>query len=155
MRLTALAAMVALASVGVGVGCARTETFNITVRNDTPAPLTLALTKDGPPFERVWAAPEELAVESPQAEERHSYLLLPAGREADVPSVTGRFDGGTRGYLRVYRGDLGISDMSAIGRNSPNRLDLPLKPGANRFVIGEINGRLVEGGAKPAAAPAP
>ena len=155
MRLKALAAIVALASVVVVGGCARTETFNITVRNDTPSPVTLALTKDGPPFERVWAAPEELAVESPQADEQHSYLLLPAGREADVPAVTGRFDGGTRGYLRVYRGDLGISDMSAISRNSPNRLDLPLQPGANRFVIGDVNGRLVEGGAKAAASTAP
>ncbi len=135
------------------VGCARTETFNITVRNDTKTPLTLALTKDGPPFERVWASPEDLAVESPKADEQHGYVVLPAGREADVPAVEGRFDGGTRGYLRVYRGDLGISDMNAISGASPNRIDLLLKPGVNRFVIAESAGRLVE--ARETAATAP
>jgi hypothetical protein len=136
-------------------GCSRTETFNISVRNDTPDPVTLTLAKNGPPFERVWASPEDLAVESPEADEEHSYLLLPPGREADVPAVTGRFSGGTRGFLRVYRGDLDISDMNAIGPVSPNRLDLPLKPGANRFVVTQSGGRLVAGKDRPAAAAAP
>lgn len=152
MRVRALLALLACGMVFVG--CARTETFNITVRNDTPDPLTLALTKDGPPFERVWASPEELAVESPRNDEQHSYLLLPAGKEADVPAVTGRFDGDTRGYLRVYRGDLGISQMNAIGRQSHNRVDLPLRPGMNRFVIADVDGRLAPGQTSPPTAPA-
>lgn len=125
------------------VGCTRPDKFDIVVRNDTAGPLTLALTKDGPPFERLWAAPEDLAIESPQAEEQHSYVVLPAGREAEV-SVEGRFDAGTRGYLRVYRGEPLIPEMVAMSPASPNRLDLRLRPGPNRFVIGDSAGRLVE-----------
>ena len=126
------------------IGCARTEKFDVSVRNETRTPLTLALTKDGPPFEHVWAGPEDLAIESPRADEQHGFVVLPPGREADV-SVQGKFDRGTRGYLRVYRGDLQISDMTAIGPASPNRLDLPLTPGPNRFVIDDTTGRLEAG----------
>jgi hypothetical protein len=153
MRLVYALAFVALASIWL-VGCARTEKFDITVRNDTGGPVTLALTKDGPPFEHVWAGPEDLAIESPKADEEHGYLLLPPGKEADV-SVEGKFDRGTRGYLRVYRGDLQISDMIAIGPVSPNRLDVPLRPGANRIVIGQEQGRLAEvrGEGAPTTAP--
>ena len=41
--------ILSVASVALA-GCARTEQFDITVRNDTETPLTIALTKDGPPF---------------------------------------------------------------------------------------------------------
>jgi hypothetical protein len=129
--------------LAVLTGCARTESFDVTVRNGTKSPLTLALTKDGPPFEPVWASPEDLAIQSPTADERHGYVVLPPGREGDV-SVQGKFDHGTRGYLRVYRGDLQVSDMNAIASSSPNRLDLPLSPGRNVFVIVESRGRLAE-----------
>jgi hypothetical protein len=113
------------------------------VRNDTTVALTLALTKDGPPFEPLWASPEQLAIQSPKADEQHSYLVLGPGKEGDV-SVTGKFDSNTRAYLRVYRGDLQISDMNSMGPTSPSRLDLPLQPGRNAFTIGEAGGRLVQ-----------
>ena len=137
----ALIAVVCFAAVG----CARKESFDVSVRNGTDGPLTLVLTKDGPPFERLWAAPEDLAIESPRAEEQHSYLVLPANRDADI-NLEGKFDRGTRGYLRVYRGDLPIPEMVAIGPASPNRLDLRLEPGANRFVIVDSGSRLIEKG---------
>ena len=134
-------------------GCARTEQFDVSVRNDTRSPLTLALTKDGPPFEPLWASPEDLAIQSPRADEKHGYVVLPPGKEGDV-SLQGKFDSGTRGYLRVYRGDLQISEMNAIHATSPNRLDLPLSPGRNVFVIVQSAGRLAEqrDGEAPAAA---
>jgi hypothetical protein len=158
MRLVYALVLIGFASVclvGCG-GCARTEKFDVTVRNDTAGPVTIALTKDGPPFERVWASPEDLAIESPKANEQHGYLMLPPGKVADV-SVQGKFDGGTNGYVRVYRGDLQISDMIAIGPSSPNRLDVPLRPGANAIVVGEAKGRLAEmrGTEAPGAEPAP
>jgi hypothetical protein len=153
MRLVHAMAFVLFASVSL-TGCARTEKFEITVRNDTGGPVTIALTKDGPPFERVWAGPEDLAIESPKADEQHGYLMLPAGKEGEV-AVAGKFDRGTRGYVRVYRGDLQISDMIAIGPVSPNRLDVPLRPGANRIVIGQSQGRLTEVRGESAATTAP
>ena len=149
MRFVHVLAVVAVASALL-VGCARTETFDITVRNDTGGPVTIALTKDGPPFERMWAGPEDLAIESPLNDEQHGYAVLPPGRSADV-SVEGKFDRGTRGYVRVYRGDPDLSGMIAIGPVSPNRLDVPLRPGANQIVIGESQGRLVQQRGGPAA----
>ena len=129
-------------------GCARTEAFDIGVRNGTREPVTLVLTKNGPPYERLWAAPEDLAVESPDNDEQHSFVVLAPDRQADV-ALTGRFDQGSRGFLRVYRGDLDISDLSAIGPASPNRVDLPLRPGVNRFSIVDRGGRLAA--ARPTA----
>jgi hypothetical protein len=124
-------------------GCARTENFDVTVRNSTRSSVTLALTKDGPPFEPLWASPEDLAIQSPGADEKHGYVVLPPGKEGDV-SVKGKFDSGTRGYLRIYRGDLQLSEMNAIKADSPNRLDLRLSPGRNVFVIVDAGGRLAE-----------
>jgi hypothetical protein len=144
-------------SIFLIAGCTRTENFDVTVQNGTTAPLTLALVKDGPPFESLWASPEDLAIESPRADEKHGYVVLPPGKEGDV-SVQGKFDKGTRGYLRVYRGDLQVSEMNAIHTSSPNRLDLPLSPGRNMFVIVDSRGRLAEqreAGAPPAATTQP
>ena len=145
---------VSLLLAAIVTGCARTEKFDLTVRNSTTSPITLALTKDGPPFEPLWASPEDLAIQSPGADEKHGYVVLPPGKEGDV-SVQGKFDNGTRGYLRVYRGDLQVSEMNAIRSDSPNRLDLRLSPGRNVFVIVDPRGRLEEqreGSASAAAA---
>jgi hypothetical protein len=135
MRMTLLTLLMIVA------GCSRTDKFDVSVKNETTSPLTLALTKDGPPFEQLWAAPEDLAIASPRADEQHGFVVLPPGKEADV-SVEGKFEAQTRGYLRVYRGDLPISDMNAIGKASPNRLDLLLTPGPNHFVIVDADGKL-------------
>jgi hypothetical protein len=133
-------------------GCSRTEQFDVTVRNSTQSSLTLALTKDGPPFDPLWASPEDLAIQSPNAEEKHGYVVLPPGKEGDV-SVQGKFDSGTHGFLRVYRGDLQVSEMNAIKPDSPNRIDLKLSPGRNVFVIVDAHGRLEQhrDGEMPAA----
>jgi hypothetical protein len=127
----------------IDTGCSRTDKFDLTVRNSTKSPLTLALTKDGPPFEPVWASPEDLAIQSPGADEKHGYVVLPPGKEGDV-SVQGKFESGTHGYLRVYRGDLQVSEMNAIRSSSPNRLDIKLSPGRSTFVIVDSAGRLAE-----------
>ena len=143
MRFALSIALAAFATF-LTTGCARTEKFDVSVRNDTAGALTLALTKDGPPFESVWSSPEDLAIESPRADEQHGFVVLPPGKEAAV-AIEGKFDPGTRGVLRVYRGDLQISDMTAIGPASPNRIDLPLQPGPNSFVIDDATGRLEAG----------
>lgn len=141
-----------LTALGIGMaalaGCARTEAFDVVVRNETAQPVTLVLTKSGPPYERLWASPEDLVVESPDDDERHSFVVLEPGREADV-SLAGRFARGSRGLLRVYRGDLDLSAMSAISRVSPNRLDLPLRPGPNEFLITDRGRRLAAGKQAP------
>jgi hypothetical protein len=140
MRFVAAISGIVLACVTV-TGCTRVDKFDIVVRNETTEPLTVVLTKDGPPFESKWAAPEDLAIESPKADEEHGFVVLPPGREADV-SLEGRFDRSSRGVLRVYRGELDISTMNAIRPSSPDRLDVMLQPGLNRLVIADRDGRL-------------
>jgi len=70
-------------------GCTPTQSFDISVHNQTNNPVTLWLTKDGPPFEPLWASPEDLAIQSPGADEKHGYVVLPPGKEGDV-SVQGK-----------------------------------------------------------------
>ena len=49
--------------------------------------------------------------------------------------LKGQFDSGTHAYLRVYNGELNISEMLAKGPGSPDRVDIPLEPGRNEITI--------------------
>src|SRR3954467_4229664 len=133
--------VVVLASGGGG-GCSptQTRTFDVTVRNQTPGALTLSLAKDGPPYEPAWATPEDVATESPRLREdwrrtQGGMKAVPAGRVADVRGLTGKFESGTHAYVRVYAGELSISEMLSKGRDSPDRVDVPLAPGTNDITI--------------------
>jgi hypothetical protein len=136
----ALVVTALLALVGAGCAPAQTRTFDVTVRNQTPGPLTLSLAKDGPPYEPAWATPEDIAKESPKMREDWKQTpggisALPAGRVADVRGLKGQFDSGTHAYLRVYNGELNISEMLARSPGSPDRVDVPLEPGRNEITI--------------------
>ena len=50
-------------------------------------------------------------------------------------AVKGQFLPSTAAQLRVYSGAEKFSDLLAISRGSPNRLDLDLKPGSNSFTM--------------------
>ncbi|QOV89586.1 hypothetical protein [Humisphaera borealis] len=131
-----------------GCGATRTDSFDIDLRNATGQPLTLSLAKDGPPYEPSWATPQDLAIESPKRREQWSggpsgMAALPPGKTASVKGLRGQFNPGVNGYLRVYAGDLTISEMLSREKGSPSRVDLMLKPGANKFVIAEKAGSLV------------
>ena len=49
-------------------GCHSYETraYDVMVRNDSPVPIVVWLTKDGPPYEQAWLSPEDIAIETPQ-----------------------------------------------------------------------------------------
>jgi len=124
-------------------GCSSpTHTYDVSVRNDTARPLMVGLAKDGPPYEDLWASPEDLAIESPKPPERQWGVPVPPGKTGSVNDVKGTLDRGTRAYVRVYQGAAELSEFLAIGRRSPNRIDLPLKPGGNAFVVTDTGGRL-------------
>jgi hypothetical protein len=144
MPIRALVLLVSLATflAFVGGGCSptQTRTFDVTVRNQTPGPLTLSLAKDGPPYEPAWATPEDVATESPRLREdwrrtQGGMKAVPPGRVADVRGLTGKFESGTHAYIRVYAGELSISEMLSKSRGSPDRVDVPLQPGANEITI--------------------
>lgn len=124
------------------VGCTPTAThrFDVTVRNDTPNPLTLALVKDGPPYEAAWATPEDFAIDASRAREEWAGKTgrlrgLPPGKTAEVVGLTGKFEAGTRAFVRVYNGDLTVSQMLSKAADSPDRVDVILVPGPNELTV--------------------
>jgi len=117
------------------VGCGgKVRTFDVSVSNDTTQPITVWLTKDGPPQEKTWRSPEDLAIESP-AGARIAGVTIPPGQSAATGKVKGRFAEGTVAILRVYGGDYTFSELLAVSRGSPNRADVPIYPGVSRFSV--------------------
>jgi hypothetical protein len=126
-------------------GCATTRHYQVILKNQTPEALTIGLAKNGGPAERDWVTPEELAIVNPQGADRPWGAVVPPGKTASQ-SVTGKFYDGEAAFLRVYSdGNLkrvGFSDLLAISRGAPNRLDLRIEPGRNAFIIRDERGVL-------------
>ena len=133
--------------VGVALlaGCSSTReyTFDISVRNETSGPITIWLTKEGPPIERGWRSPEQLAIQSPDSEELIAGQLVPRGKTASTDPIKGKFDRGSSAWLRIYDGKYAsFSDLLAVSPKSSKRVDQYLHPGVNRLVIRMRNGRI-------------
>ena len=147
MTRPALLLVCSTALMVLGCNSSRTDTFDVDIRNATKGPVTLSLAKSGPPYEPTWATPEDLAIETPKLREEWAggpsgMGVVPAGKTASVKGLKGQFDGGSRGFLRAYAGELTISQMLSKGRESPDRVDVPLAPGANRIVLVDKAGRI-------------
>jgi hypothetical protein len=124
-------------------GCAENRTYQVAVRNESPGPLTVGLAKDGGKFEPQWASPEEVVVRTTSEDERGwDSVVVPPGDVRSAGPVKGNFAGGAQATLRVYAGELELSDVLAISRRSPGRVDVPLEPGKNAIIIREEKGRL-------------
>ena len=130
-RLLLLLPALLLPALAAACSSYRTEKFDITVHNATTQPVTFSLAKNGPPYEPAWASPEDIAIETPRYRERGGMGVIRPGGTASVEKLTGRFDPNTDGYLRVYAGDLTISEMLSKSRGSPGRVDVQLVPGRN------------------------
>ncbi len=125
------------------VGCApETRSYTIDLKNNSGVPLTIGLAKDGGPYEFLWASPEDAAMEASAREERVWGRVVPPGKTAYGTPIKGKFDSSSRAMLRVYRGDMPLSAILATSRGDLDRLDLPLSPGANAFIITDPNGLL-------------
>ena len=124
------------------VGCAETRSYSISVKNATSGPLTIGQVKRGGPFEDLWATPKDVAVRVPASKERAWGVTLPAGKTAHAGPLTGKFNSGASAWMLVFRGDPSLNEILATSSGNPNRLNLPLDPGPNDFVVTESNGRL-------------
>ena len=132
-------------------GCHSYEsrTYDVTVHNRTPEPITIWLTKDGPPYEADCLSPEDLAIESPRQNETREIggVILQPGKSASALR-NGRFETATRAILRVYDGAVRFNDLLAISRDNPARVDVPLKPGKSEYSVepgaGQLTVRRVE-----------
>ena len=119
-------------------GCAsyQTRTYDVTVKNDSSDPVTVWLTKSGPPYESGWMAPEDIAVESPKAPTKViSGLVIPPGKTGFTGPRKGQFEPSTSAILRVYGGQLNFDQLLASGRDDKNRIDWKLHPGTNDLVV--------------------
>ena len=128
---TALLSLLVLA-----VGCAsQTRTYDVAVHNNSTKPLTLVLAKDGGPQQPVWATPEDVLAAGASSDGQWGFGVVPAGKTASNPKIDGIFPGSSKAYLRIYVGDLNLGEAIKIAPGSPQRLDIPLQPGKNEFVV--------------------
>jgi hypothetical protein len=123
----------------MALGCARTRTYQVSLTNHTESPITFGVVKHGDPFERSWAAPEEIEARGGHAS-ADMWGAIPPGKTALSDELKGRFKSNSIAYLRVYQGKLDLAGIMAVSRGQPNRLDLVLEPGMNRITVIDING---------------
>ena len=129
--------LLALAAISMA-GCKsyETRTYDVTVRNDTPDAIVVWLTKDGAPYESGWLSPEDIAIQSPKANDPElAGAIVAAGKTADTGTRKGRFEPDTHAILRVYQGQLKFSEILATSRGDPMRIDLQLPPGRSEFIV--------------------
>jgi hypothetical protein len=153
-----LAAMLLMAG-----GCMNeTRSYEVSVHNGLQQPVTVWLVKEHGPDEAGWESPEEMGLENPEEDSARGHLpdvIVPPAGVAHCGPVTGQFDKlQGRAYLRVYQGTPTLTQMLAIDRASPSRVDVLLEPGRNRVDVDDQQGYLSAHraeGPSPAAPAAP
>ena len=131
-RMTKLIACVLITFVAVG--CA--SSYQVEVRNQTTEPVTLWLTKDGPPPEEGWYSPEQLATMPADLRPTYDLAIVPPGRIGATEPMSGEFPSGTNAVVRVYAGAKELFHILEDAKaKTENRVDKVLKKGMNRFVV--------------------
>jgi hypothetical protein len=139
-------ASIILAALLAGCG-GKSQSYQVIVHNASPKSLTVWLTKNGPPDEPGWRAPEDVALETLGAKEPLGGVIIPPGKTGETKPVRGTFPEGTDAVLRVYVGQLAFDDLLAVSKGSPNRIDVVLNPGTNELTVRDRRGAIVvEGG---------
>ena len=142
LRTVALVGLVGLAALLVGCG-GKSQSYQVIVHNESPKSVTVWLTKNGPPHEPGWKAPEDVAIESLGAEEPLGGVIIPPGKTGETKKVRGTFPEGVDAVLRVYIGQHAFDDLLAMSRGSPNRIDVVLTPGTNELTVRDRRGAIV------------
>jgi len=136
---TALPMRRLMGAVLLGLGCTgcftESRVYDVHVRNNTSGPVTLWLTKDGPPEEAGWERPESLALGKLQDDGPLGGVIVPARGVASTGPVKGQFYRDTGAELRIYTGSNTFAEILAIGRDSLLRMDYSLKPGRNDLTL--------------------
>ena len=134
----------ALSLILLIVGCHSVEnrSYDVNVKNDSIKPVTIWLTKNGPPWEAGWKSPEDLAIESPKNDERIAGVVVPPGKTASTGKIAGQFEPHVDAILRVYLGQKTFDDLLAVSHDSPDRIEVVLKPGVNQIVVRDDNGSI-------------
>jgi hypothetical protein len=144
-----------LAVVAMGIGCSsETRVYQVSVKNDASRPITIGQVKDGAP-EEMFVSPEDLAIARAREGDQMWGVVVPPGRTANSGGMKGRFERTDSAWLRVYAGKLSFSELLAISRGNPNRVDVRLHPGRNDFVVTDKAGRIEVTPAEPRSSAAP
>ena len=126
------------------IGCAPTRTYDVTVRNDLNQPITVWLTKNGPPPEANWLSPEQIAIGENPTDGRWAGSPVAPGKTAETGKIKGKFPNGTDAILRVYVGHRTLDEILAVSaRDTALRVDKVLPPGPSNLIVREEGGRLV------------
>lgn len=141
MQLKCLAPLL-LACLVLGCG-PKTQTYDVAVRNNTQAPLTVWLTKRGDaPLEGQWLSPEQLAIRGHAKGEEIPGIVVQPG-QARGAQIKGKFNGNSSAMLRVYRGQLTLDELLATHEvDAMTRLDVALTPGLNHLIVKDAAGKL-------------
>lgn len=138
--------LLAIAGVMALVGCAKSRSYQVAVRNDTSDPITVGFAKvDGGPFEPQWATPEELAIATPDPNapgQTWDSVVVPPGKTGVAGPIKGKFDSAAKAMLRIYGSNGPIHELLAISPGSPRRVDVPLAPGRNALIVRVEGGKL-------------
>lgn len=137
-------------------GCAtRTETFDVSVRNDSRQDVVAWLTKIGGPEEEGWRSPESIAINFVVEDEELGGVIIPPGKTGRTGKQKAKLNPDARAVVRIYKGRMKMSEMLASDKDSPSRADMVLHPGVNRFVVTDAGGKLtVKRAGEPATPPA-
>ena len=142
--MTAMKWIACLMLIVTGVGCGSGKSYQVEVKNQTLQPVTLWLTKDGPPKEAGWFSPEDFAQMPEDSRTGYDLAIVPPGKTGFTGNVSGDFPKGTNAVLRVYEGQkelFHILEDTKAGRS--NRVDQVLKPGMNRLSVFERDGQMI------------
>lgn len=142
MKLRATLLLFVLATI---TGCGtRSESYSVSVKNDTTKPLTIGFTKEGEPFQDEWMSPEDIAQDRAVNPELYSWgnLLMPGKTATTNKDMVAKLGPDKVAFLRVYRGHINLLTILSISRGSGSRIDLPLLPGKNNVVIVDRDGAL-------------
>ena len=138
LRNLTLAIPLLLAFAFLSTGCqpqAEERVFEIELHNNLSVPVTIFLTKTGPPQEIGWLSPEELASLPINQDPPQVGVVIPAGGGARRAGIVGHFWPNSDAVLRVYRNTGTLEQFAAISQGDPARLDLYLHAGFNKFII--------------------
>jgi len=129
----------------MAVGCeprSEVRTYDVEITNHLSDPITVCLTKNGPPDETGWLSPEEIAENPMSHDPTRVGQLIPAGSTGRSGPVVGHFWPDTSAVVRIYRSSGQLEDFAALSFGNPKRLDVSLHPGVNELIIGTDQDRM-------------
>ena len=128
----------------VAVGCGSGKSYQVEVKNQTLQPVTLWLTKDGPPKEAGWFSPEELGEMPENARPSYDLAIVPPGKTGFTGEVSGDFPKGTKAVVRVYDGGKELFHiLEDLKAGQSKHVDHVLKPGMNKLSVVDRAGQMV------------